>query len=61
MIATGLSERGTGKADYVGKSDATELNGRTAQPGREWHHVTKFIRQPDFSTSARGNAVGTNE
>jgi hypothetical protein len=39
-----LSARATGKADYVGKFDATELNGRMAQRGPELHLVTRSLR-----------------
>ena len=40
-MIVGLSVLATGKADYVGKSEATELNGRMAQPGRGLHLVTR--------------------
>ena len=41
MIVMGLSVLATGKADYVGKSGATELSGRMAQHGRGLHLVVR--------------------
>ena len=41
MIAMGLSERVTGKADCVGKFDVKALNGRMAQRGPGLHLVVR--------------------